>query len=140
MLTSRISLITFAVCTFGLLVTACEPVPHYNRLQVATLVGNLPKKSHLDIKTYMSPSDIAGKYQVVGILSCEGSAGEEAGIINAMLYRAADLGGDGVLLGTGSMSGEEVKGSSVNVRLGWAALIGGGDQRAYRAEVIRLSP
>ena len=71
-------------------------------------------------------------------MSCEGSAGDEAGILNAMLYRAADMGADGVLLNdVPRVPGEQV-GGSVSYRYGWAALVGDGDKRAYRAVAIRF--
>jgi len=42
------------------------------------------------------------------MMSCEGSAGEEAGILNAMLYRAADMGGDAIVLNVPQVSAESV--------------------------------
>ena len=128
------------IALFGILVlTGCEPVPHYNRLQAAAFVGSLPRKPYGTIKVFQTPADIKRPYEVIGMLSCEGSAAEEAAIVNAMLYRAADMGGDGVLLNTAKAGAEDVTGSRIDVRFGWAAMIGGGDQRAYRSQVIRFT-
>ena len=73
------------------------------------------------------------------MMSCEGSAAEEAAIVKAMLYRAADMGADGVILNPPKVGAEDVTGGKVDVRLGWVALIGGGSQRAYRAQAIKFN-
>jgi len=77
---------------------------------------------------------------IVGIF-CSGIS---CGILNAMLYRAADMGADGIVLSPPPNPAEDVTGSKgevqVDVRVGWAALIGSRDQRAYRAQAIRFGP
>ncbi|HBZ70135.1 MAG TPA: hypothetical protein DEP35_10540 [Deltaproteobacteria bacterium] len=117
---------------------ACEPVRHYNRLQVASFEQGLPRRPYGSVKVFRDASDIGRPYEAIGMMSCEGSAGDEAGILNAMLYRAADMGADGVLLNDVPRIPREQVGGSVDFRYGWAALIGNGDQRAYRAEAIRF--
>ena len=125
-------------CFAALWITGCEPVPHYNRLQAAAYVHE-PAKPYGSESVFQNAEDIKRPYEVIGMLSCEGSAGEEAGIVNAMLYRAADMGGDGVLLG-GPQVGSEISQNqtNINVKMGWAALVGDGDRRAYCARVIRF--
>jgi hypothetical protein len=116
----------------------CEPVHHYNRLQVASFEQGLPRRPYGSVKVFREASDVDRPYEVVGEMSCEASAGDEAGILNAMLYRAADMGADGLLLNDLiRVPGEQV-GGSVDYRYGWAALIGNGDQRSYRALAIRF--
>src|SRR3974377_695750 len=83
------------------LLTACEPCPHYNRLQVAAYTGDnvVQKKPYGTIRPYQTLEEVGRPFEVIGLMTCEGSAAEEAGILKAMLYRAADMGADGVLLG-----------------------------------------
>jgi hypothetical protein len=73
-------------------------------------------------------------------MTCEGSAGDEAGILNAMLYRAADMGADGIVLNVPRVVGEDNAsgGGKVDVWVGWAALVGNGNERVYRAQAIRF--
>jgi hypothetical protein len=108
----------------------CEPVRHYNRLQIATFEQGLPRRPYGSVKVFREPSDVNRQYEVIGEMSCEGSAGDEAGILNAMHYKAADMGADGVLLNDGPRVPGEQVGGSVSYRCRWAALIGDGDQRA----------
>lgn len=130
--------LTLPLCFAAFWITGCEPVPHYNRLQVAAYVHE-PAKPRGSEAVFQNPEDIKQPYEVIGMLSCEGSAGEEAGIVNAMLYHAADMGGDGILLG-GPQVGSEIGQSqtNINIKMGWAALVGDGDRRAYCARVIRF--
>jgi hypothetical protein len=129
----------------ALLGSGCEPVRHYNRLQVAAFAGGkLPRKPYGTTQVFRSPSDITRPYNIVGMLSCEGSIGEEAGILNAMLYRCADMGADGVLLGGPRVAAEKTsapdaddKSTVINVNTGWGALIGG-SQRAYRCQLVKF--
>lgn len=116
----------------------CEPVPHYNRLQVAAYGGRVPRHAYGTVQVFQTPADIKRPFDIVGLMSCEGSAADEAGIVNAMLYRAADLGADGILLNPASNASEEVAGNRIEVRIGWAAIVGNGNQRAYRAQAIRF--
>jgi len=121
------------------LVVGCEPVRHYNRLQVANFSGPTKptRKPYGTVKIFQTAKEIKHPYEVIGMMSCEGSAAEEAGIINAMLYRAADLGADGVLLNTATAGAEDVTGSRINIQYG-APMLGNGNQRAYRAQAIRF--
>jgi hypothetical protein len=133
------------VILVGLLGCGCEPVRHYNRLQVAKFAGGkLARKPYGTPLVFRSPSEITQPYSIIGMLSCEGSIGEEAGILNAMLYRCADMGGDGVLLGVSRVAAEKTsapdtddKTTSVIVNSGWGALLGG-SHRAYRCEVVKF--
>ena len=78
-------------------------------------------------------------------MSCEASAGDEAGILKAMLYRAADMGADGILLNAAQVSQETVEPNSqkfnVNVTTGLIGeMIGNGNKRAFRAENAAFPP
>jgi hypothetical protein len=87
-------------------------------------------------------------------MSCEGNVNEEAAIMKAMLYRAADMGADGILLsakGFGQDEGTDHTASApytqstqnlnINFRGGWMSLIGNSsDHCMFRAQAIRLTP
>ena len=127
------------LCAVGLFAVGCEPVRHYNRLQVAAYAGHTTRKPYGSASVFQKVEDIKRPYEVIGMLSCEGSVGEEAGILNAMLYRAANMGGDGVLLGVPTASAENLSaGNRIDLLSGWAATVGSGNRRAYRAQVIRF--
>ena len=132
--------VPFAVVLLALacFASGCEPVRHYNRLQIAPFFGSLPRRQYGTVKVFQTVDDIKRPYEVVGMMSCEGSAAEEAAIVNAMLYRAADMGADGLLLNSARAGAEDVSGNKVDVRVGWMTLLGNGNQRAYRAQAIRF--
>jgi hypothetical protein len=108
--------------------------------------GHVTRKPYGSVtEVFQQPGDIKRPYKIIAMLSCEGSIGEEAGILNAMLYHAADLGGDGVLLGVPRVAAEKTTApdpndatTSVNVSSGWGVLING-SHRAYRCQVIRYT-
>jgi len=136
--------IPFVLSVLLVLSFGCEPVRHYNRLQAAAYAGHYPRKPYGTPQVFRAPEEIPHPYQLIGMLSCEGSSGEEAGILNAMLYRAADMGGDGILLGGPSVAAETVvqdtKTVNMNLRQdAWAGILGNpnSDHRAYRCQVIK---
>jgi hypothetical protein len=94
------SLLAFVGCA--------EPCPHYNRLEVASYYPVTSKKPYGTVKPFHTAQDVGRPYEEIGLMSCEGSASEEAAILNAMLYRAADMGADGILLDTKGMTKEQV--------------------------------
>ena len=127
--------------SLSLFLVGCEAVPHYNRVQSVSFVGAPPRKAYGTVRVFQTAEEVKRKFEVVGQLSCEASAGDEAAILKAMLYRAADMGGDGLLLNIPRNSAEVLTDPSttrVDVRMGWAAMIGNGNNRAYRAQVIRF--
>ena len=120
----------------------CESTPHYNRLQVATYntTGPLIKKPYGSAVPFDTPEDVKRPYTAIGYMSCEGSMSEEAAILKAMLYRACDLGGDGIILNPKRVSGEHTSNAhNINVQWGWMAMIGNGNNCAFRAQVIRFN-
>ena len=77
-------------------------------------------------------------------MSCEGTVGEEGGILKAMLYRAADMGADGIILNASKVSQETLTANNqklnVNVTTGLIGeMIGNGNQRAFRAQAIQFT-
>ena len=135
-----------------LLTVGCEPVPHYNRVAVASLTGtpsDVPVKMHGKVKPYgsvklfQSKEEVIGNYDVIAVMSVEGQAGDEAKFITAFLYRAADLGADAIILyrvnlatvTTGS-SGGFVVGSHGGA--GWVSPGDTHNQAFYRAEAIHF--
>jgi hypothetical protein len=122
-----------------LILTGCEPVRHYRRLTVACYTGPVqkyptpPKKPYGSVKVFQTKEDVAEKYEALGMMTCEGEAEEEAAIVNAMLYRAADMGADGLILTPPGTGGE----TATNVRLSWG-LMPNNSHRAFRAEAIKF--
>jgi hypothetical protein len=122
-----------------LLLTGCESTPHYNRTKVVTLGTAFPKKPYGSVKFYDAKEQVPGAYDVVAIMSVEGKAGEEAQFIKAFLYRAADLGADGLILYRVSMAAG-IEGG------GWVAGTHGGfglpanttQDAVFRGEAIHL--
>jgi hypothetical protein len=117
------------IASVACLLLGCEPCPHYNRIRAGSLTGgpipSLPKKPHGEVKLYQDKSEVTEKYEVFAIMSLTGDPGDEPRFITAFLYRAADLGADGVILYRGPAQGVS----------GWYGSTG--VAAAYRAEAIR---
>ena len=118
--------------------SGCEPCRHYNRLQVVTYAARAPRRPYGTIQPYQNAHDVGRPFDVVGFMSCEAPAADEAAVLKAMLYRAADMGGDGVLLNALPVSGDNLTAAKLDVRIDWAAQVDNSDNRAYRAQVIRF--
>jgi hypothetical protein len=118
-----------------------EPVIHYNRLNVASFAGHVqrfptpPQRPYGTVKVFETPGNVGQPYDLIGMMSCEGELREEAEIVRAMLYRAADMGADGVILGGAA---QPVQSGNVNVRVGWAAVLGNGGAHGFRAQAIKF--
>ncbi len=63
------------------LVLGCESTPHYNRTKLVILGTPLPKKPYGTVKLFQSKEEVSGSYDVIGLMSVEGGAGEEAAFI-----------------------------------------------------------
>ncbi|MGA2867396.1 MAG: hypothetical protein ABSF95_23215 [Verrucomicrobiota bacterium] len=117
------------IAALACLLLGCEVCPHYNRIRVGTLTGGpvvaLPKKEYGTVKLYQDKSEVTEKYEVIALMSLQGDPGDEPRFIKAFLYRAADLGADGVILYRGQTRGVS----------GWYGITG--VAAAYRAEAIR---
>jgi hypothetical protein len=126
-----------------LALAGCEPCPHYNRLQVASFYGpeKSIKKPYGTVRPFYTSDEVKEPYEAIGFMSCEGSVAEEGGILKAMLYRAADMGADGIILNPGKISQGDAdkKSENINVKWGWMALIGNSSQCAFRAQAIRFT-
>jgi hypothetical protein len=135
----------FLILASMFLLCGCEPCPHYNRLQVAAFYGPgaiPPRKPRLSVVPFDTAEEVGRPFGVIGFMSCEGSVGEEGGILKAMLYRAADMGADAIILNPPKISQEAIEpnGQKMNVNV-TTGLIGemignNSDKRAYRAEAI----
>jgi len=117
--------LAIALFTFG-----CEPVPHYNRVQVASLTSQPNKvpikmqgkvKPYGTIKLFQNKQEVNVPYEVIGIMSVQGVRGDEAKFMTAFMYRAADLGADAVVLDPLNLPPTQ--------KIGY-----------YRAEAIRFKP
>lgn len=120
------------------LVTGCESTAHYNRTKVVILGPQPPARPLGTVPLYQSKEEVPAPYKVFALMSVEGRAGEEAQFIKAFLYRAADLGADGLILYRVALSAGPEGG-------GWIAGNGGGigggysttHEAVYRGEAIR---
>lgn len=126
----------------GMLLIGCssEPTEHYGRVSVAAFMPK-DKRPYGTVKVFEKPEDLGGRdYEKIGMLTCNGSPEQEAGILNAMLYRAADMGGDGLLLDDTKVDArpERAGETRVDVRWGLMTLMGDVNRRIYKAYVIEL--
>jgi len=141
---TAIKTVVLILASISLLSGCGEPCPHYNRLQVAAFYGSgtpPTPKPRTAVIPFDTPADVGRPYRPIGFMSCEGSVGEEGGILKAMLYRAADMGADAIILNPPQISQETVELNSqkmnVNVTSGLIGeMIGNSDKRAYRADAI----
>lgn len=134
---------SLAAIALTALLMGCEPCRHYNRLQVVAYSGPVKaeapaRKPYGTIKPYDTAQDVGKPFEVIGLMSMEGPAADEATVLKAMLYRAADMGADGIILNPATMGSQPQSETKVDVRVGWAAFIGNGSDRAYRAQAIRF--
>jgi hypothetical protein len=123
-----------AIAVACLLLAGCEACPHYNRTQVVgpngMAVTPLPKKAYGSVKLYQDKSEVKGQYEVIGLLSVAGDAGDEPRFITAFLYRAADIGADGVIFTRGTQQAVASMGpwGTMNTSV----------QAVFRGEAIKL--
>ena len=81
---------------------ADQPIKHADRVKVATYDSSpRPASARLDVydlsrDAQANPAPKAHK--VIALLTCEGGAQEEAEMMNAIMYRARQLGADGVVI------------------------------------------
>ncbi len=120
--------------------SGCEPCRNYDRVQVAAYTGFAKKKPYGTIKPYQTPEDVGRPYEVIGFMGCEADAGDEAAVLRAMLYHAADMGADGLLLSAPGIAAESLhqERMKIDVRFDWLTMIGNGSSRLYRAQAIRF--
>ena len=138
-------ILLLSAATF-LAASGCAPCQHYNRLQVAAFYGpGRPiKKPYGTVIPFDTPNDVKRPYRAIGFMSCEGTVGEEGGILKAMLYRAADMGADGIILNASKISQENLTANNqkmnINVTTGLIGeMIGNGNNRAFRAQAIQFA-
>jgi hypothetical protein len=115
-----------------------EPVIRYNRLNVASFTGRMqrfptpPQRPYGTVKVFENRDDVKQAYEIIGMMSCEGEAKEEAEIIRAMLYRAADMGSDGIILNPASSASQPNGAGNIDVRVN--------KDRGFRAQAIKFKP
>lgn len=129
-----LSLVTLA------LAAGCESTPHYNRTKAVLLGTPGPARPHGSVRLYEGKEAVGAPYEVISMLSVEGHAGEEAAFIKAFLYRAADVGADGLILYRGPVAAGVQGGGFVITRNGG---FGGASQvtqdAVFRGEAIRVT-
>jgi hypothetical protein len=135
--------IKFLILISVVTLCGCEACPHYNRLQVANFngAGAVLKKPYGTVTPFQTADEVKRPYKVIAFMSCEASVGDEGAILKAMLYRSADLGADAIILNPNKISGETLSNgaNNINVKWGWMALIGNGNNAAYRAQAIEYA-
>jgi hypothetical protein len=85
-------------------ILGCESTPHYNRTKIVMVGTTFYKKSYGTVKLFQSKAEVTGTYDVIALMSVEGKAGDEAAFIKAFLYRAADVGADGLIFYRGNQA------------------------------------
>ena len=109
------TIIPLLLCASGLLLTGCHtydmngdvPMRYAANVQVVNYesIVRPPAKT---IQIFDSPSQIKQPYHVIGLLLRPGKSNDEALILKALIWRARQLGADGViLLGGRSDGGQE---------------------------------
>jgi hypothetical protein len=130
--TMRTSLV--AAVFLACLLTGCESCPHYNRTQMMGPNGGQvvtsAKKPYGSVKLYQDKAEVPRPYDVVAVLMVAGDKNEEAKFITAFLYRAADIGADGVILHRAGEQIASVPGPFFSTITSM--------QAAYRGEAIRF--
>jgi hypothetical protein len=128
------------------LVAGCEPCPHYNRVRLAAFTGPekvkaAQRKPYGSVRPFPTVEEIQKPFEIIGFMSCEASSAEEGAILKAMLYRAADMGADGLLLGGPKVGIESITTppgtTHTDVRFGWMTLIGT-DRYVFRGQAVRF--
>ena len=123
------------------LFVGCEPVPHYNRVKAAAMAGEPVEvpvskqgkvKPYGSVKLFQNKSEVTQKYKVLALMTVSGDPGDEARFITAFLYRAADMGADGVVLDPENKTST----ASTQVNFGWVPSVT--TARSYRAEANRF--
>jgi len=116
---------------------AREPVIHYNRLNVVSFTGRgqrfptPPQRPYGTVKVFETRDDVKQPFDLIGMMSCEGEAKEEAEIIRAMLYRAADMGADGIILNPASSASQPNGTGNNDFRVN--------KDRGFRAQAIKFA-
>lgn len=74
-----------------------KPVKHAGRVKAAIYnsVERTPT-THLDV--YSNPQSVERLHKVIALLTCEGAAHEEGELVNAINYKARQLGAHGVVV------------------------------------------
>lgn len=128
-----------ALLLAAVLVAGCESTPHYNRTKAVMLGTPGPAKPHGSVGLYESKEAVGAPYEVISMMTVEGHAGEEAAFIKAFLYRAADVGADGLILYRGPVAAGVEGGGLIATRKGAFSIPGQLTHEAvYRGEAIRI--
>jgi hypothetical protein len=117
------------------LFSGCESTPHYNRTKIVMMEPALPKKPYGSVKLFENKEDAPKNYDVIAIMTLQGDAGDEAQFMKAFLYRAADVGADGLIFYRGQ--------DNAVLQPGWFAYgywspAKIAHERAYRGEAIHF--
>jgi hypothetical protein len=118
-------------------ILGCESTPHYNRTKIVVTGAALPKKPYGTVKLFQSNSEVTSNYDVIALMSVEGSPGDESAFIKAFLYRAADVGADAIILHRGTVvAGQQGIGAGAKGSFGF--LETPSQDAVYRAEAIHF--
>jgi len=137
------------ILTAVLLLAGCEAVPHYDRVKVTNLngrpdIGKVQKadrRPYGSVKLYQGKEEVTQPYEVLALMSVEGKAGEESDFITAFLFRAADMGADGLILYRVNLTaGSEGGGFILGKSGGFGIPVNSTQEAFYRAEAIRMKP
>ena|SRR5438093_5027167 len=120
--------------------TACESTPHYNRTKIVRLDnGPIVKKPYGSVQLFQAKEEVRQAYDVLARMSVSGNAGDEAAFLKAFLYRAADLGADGLIFERVSFAGGQ-QGGMIAGRAGGFGFFDSSQDGFWSGEAIRLKP
>lgn len=131
-------IVMFALAMVAML-SGCESTPHYNRTKLVMLGAAYEKKPYGTVQLFQSKSDVGRPYDVTAIMSVAGNAGDEAAFIKAFLYRAADIGADGIIFYRGNQMGGTSGGGWIAGKYGAFGMPMGSEiDGAYQGEAIHF--
>ena len=108
----------------ALLVAGCEtatqqsssekPVKHAGRLKAA-LYDSSSRSATTQLDVYDSEQKFQRAHKIIALLTCEGAAQEEGEMVNAINYRARQIGASGVIAGQTHLNFDSQKFEQVGV-------------------------
>ncbi|MGC9944468.1 MAG: hypothetical protein ABSE48_21800 [Verrucomicrobiota bacterium] len=78
-------------------VNGSRPVRYASGVQVATY-DSTPRQPSASVRAFQSPAEVQRPYHVIALLSREGYLRDEGLIVNALVWRAKQMGANGIIL------------------------------------------
>lgn len=100
---------------------------HYSRVKVA-IYDTTPRTATTQLDYFAEGTTIPKQHKVIALLTCEGAAHEEGEMVNAINFRARELGASGVI----QLRADQPNASVAIAHPMWQAP----DRRVFRANAI----